>query len=123
MEMGESPRTVYATKGMEAVNSRRSEVSFTQRQEEHHLPPHRAAHEPAPTGQDRRLQADRQPHQAPPRRRWPITDLVTELDYPALAEDVREVLRALIFQKRYTAQTTELRQSRADLVTEKGRKK
>jgi len=33
------------------------------------------------------------------------------------------VLRALIFQKRYTAQTTELRQSRADLVTEKGRKK
>jgi len=53
----------------------------------------------------------------------PITDLVTELDYPALAEDVREVLRALIFQKRYTAQTTELRQSRADLVTEKGRKK
>lgn len=30
----------------------------------------------------------------------PITDLVTELDYPALADDVREVLRTLIFRER-----------------------
>lgn len=30
----------------------------------------------------------------------PITDLVTELDYPALAGDVREVLRSLVFHER-----------------------
>jgi two-component system CheB/CheR fusion protein len=30
----------------------------------------------------------------------PITDLVTELDYPALADDVREVLRSLVFRER-----------------------
>lgn len=29
----------------------------------------------------------------------PITDLVTELDYPQLADDVREVLRSLIFRE------------------------
>lgn len=30
----------------------------------------------------------------------PITDLVTELDYPGLAEDAREVLRSLVFHER-----------------------
>jgi len=30
----------------------------------------------------------------------PVTDLVTELDYPTLAEDVHEVLRSLIFHER-----------------------
>jgi len=29
----------------------------------------------------------------------PVTDLVTELDYPQLADDVREVLRSLIFRE------------------------
>jgi two-component system CheB/CheR fusion protein len=30
----------------------------------------------------------------------PITDLVSDLDYPGLAEDAREVLRSLVFQER-----------------------
>lgn len=29
----------------------------------------------------------------------PVTDLVTELEYPQLADDVREVLRSLIFRE------------------------
>jgi two-component system CheB/CheR fusion protein len=33
----------------------------------------------------------------------PFTDLVTELDYPELAEDAREVLRTLIFKERVVA--------------------
>jgi two-component system CheB/CheR fusion protein len=30
----------------------------------------------------------------------PVTDLATELDYPGLADDAREVLRSLVFQER-----------------------
>lgn len=33
----------------------------------------------------------------------PITDLVTELDYPELVEDAREVLRSLLFHERQVA--------------------
>lgn len=33
----------------------------------------------------------------------PITDLVTDLDYPTLAEDAREVLRTLVFQEKLVA--------------------
>lgn len=32
-----------------------------------------------------------------------VTDLVTQLDYPAMAEDVREVLRSLVFQEHQVA--------------------
>ncbi len=33
----------------------------------------------------------------------PVTDLATELDYPGLADDTREVLRSLVFQERQVA--------------------
>jgi len=33
----------------------------------------------------------------------PVTDLATELDYPNLADDAREVLRSLVFQERQVA--------------------
>lgn len=33
----------------------------------------------------------------------PVTDLATELDYPSLADDAREVLRSLVFQERQVA--------------------
>jgi two-component system CheB/CheR fusion protein len=51
-----------------------------------------------------------------------FTDQTAELDAANVLEDVLQKAQAVL-EKRLTAQGTELRQSRADLATEKGRDK